>query len=224
MYQRDSSGLKGELVHKHLGNTESITKKDAKYRIRHGNDGEWQVEIIYYIGKNKYQRPATKEHPELIRIVNDAKAGSGGIFYIDEFRHVLIPSNDGAIYCVGKYDALLEFIVDGFTVSAEPPITLPPGGPWTGPHTGRRYRVKADASDIYYRATTDGVTDELFLSDFTGPDAAAQLARRLCKVKGPQGGRIYINERKQFFAPVDDEFLYLGPLGNDLWFPEPECS
>jgi hypothetical protein len=40
------------------------------------------------------------------------------------------------------------------------------------------------------------------------------------------GGRIYINEAGEFFAPTmtmsrNIPYLYLGPLGDDQWFPPP---
>jgi hypothetical protein len=60
------------------------------------------------------------------------------------------------------------------------------------------------------------------LSDDVGRTAANQLARRLARVKGSSGGRIYINERCEFFAPVTSadyaRFLYLGHLADDTWF------
>jgi hypothetical protein len=68
---------------------------------------------------------------------------------------------------------------------------------------------------------------EHWLSDHVGRGAAAQLANRLRQIKGPQGGRVYINEVGEFFAPIDDgdsgvSYVYLGPLEDDPWFPAPD--
>jgi len=62
-----------------------------------------------------------------------------------------------------------------------------------------------------------------------GAAAAAALAHRLRSVKGFAGGRIYINEAGEFFAPIPGRsnnlsYLYLGPLGEDQWFPPPDVD
>jgi hypothetical protein len=55
--------------------------------------------------------------------------------------------------------------------------------------------------------------------------SAAKLANRLAATKGDSGGRIYINEAREFFAPIlnGDElsYVYLGPLVFDVWFSSP---
>jgi len=204
------------------GNTTGNVSRDAKYSIRHGGDRDWQIEITYYIGPTEYVRPSTREHPRLVELVNRAKDWPGGTFYINEFQHVLIRRADN-LYCVGSYDGLLEFEVSGVVVSAEPPPGLKPGQEWIGPHAGRPYVLAANCRDIYYKLMSGSHFREERLSLRVGSAAASKLASRLAEVKGPQGGRIYINERKHFFAPVDgsEDFLYLGSLGNDAWFPQP---
>ncbi len=206
----------------YAGNTTGNVSKEAKYSIRYGPDGAGQIEITYYIGPYEYVRPSTREHPKLVDIVNEAKNRFGGAFYINEFQHVLVRREDNFVYCVGRYDQLLEFDVSGVVVSAEPPAGIKPGHEWIGPHVGRPYVLTADCRDIYYRIVTGYHRRADHLSQHLGIAAASKLAGRLAQGKS-RGGRIYINERKHFFAPVqgDEEFLYLGPLGDDAWFPEP---
>jgi hypothetical protein len=76
------------------GNCSGNVNRDAKYSIRHGSDGGWQIEIIYYIGSDEYKKASTREHPRLTKLVNDAKDAQGGTFYINDFRHVLVRLQD----------------------------------------------------------------------------------------------------------------------------------
>jgi hypothetical protein len=205
------------------GNSMPNVNRDAKYSVRYGAGGVGQIEIIYYIGPKEYVRPATREHPKLVKLVNEAKGYFGGGFYINEFSHVLTRSGDGEMYCIGRYEELLQFDVDGIIVSAESPPGLAVGEVWTGPHVGRPYVLSVDCKDIYFKRIDGKHIRKDCLSEQVGSAAARALAKRLSEIKGTHGGRIYINERRHFYAPVqgDDEFLYLGSLGTDAWFHEP---
>lgn len=107
----------------------------------------------------------------------------------------------------------------------QPPPGLQPGEPWTGPRVGIGYTLAAGGNDITYRRQVrPGLSQEHRLSDYVGQHAAAQLANRLRQIKGPLGGRVYINEVGEFFAPIRNgdsrvSFVYLGPLADDPWFP-----
>jgi hypothetical protein len=206
---------------RYSGNCSGNVSKDAKYSIRRGRDGVWQIEIIYYIGPKEYYQCATREHPALIALVNDAKESAGGGFYINEFGHVLIRKTDGEIYCVGRYHELLEFDISGTVISAQPPTWLKPGDEWMGHHVGRRYAITANGQDLFYRVSDDNHHRLMHLSEMVGSGPASKLARRLVSVKGTAGGRVYINERKQFFARDGSDFIYLGSLDDDGWYPEP---
>jgi hypothetical protein len=199
---------------------------DAKYRIKHGADGAWQIEVVYYIDDEIFYRPATREHPELIDLVHAAKGYDGGTFVINEWSQVVVRREDGRVVCAGEYDQLLEFDVAGATVSAEPSRELEPGDLWLGPRIGRAYVLNAGGEDVSYTQTfSDGAFRKQRLSKEVGVTAAKALATRLAVVKGARGGVIYINERRHFFAPGPSpkETLYLGALGEDAWFPKPEC-
>ena len=75
------------------------------------------------------------------------------------------------------------------------------------------------------KALQAGVNRLPDLSLYTpGAKEARKLANRLAAIKGSQGGRIYINEQCEFFAPRTESsgmpFVYLGHLDDDVWFSE----
>lgn len=209
------------------GYVPSNVSKDAKYTIRHGASG-WEVQLPFRVSDREVFLLAHDGHPELVDMVNrvkaDANGAEGGAFYINEFCDVIVPTQRG-VYFAGMYDDLLEFDMEGSVVSPEPPASLRPGDPWPGPHVGVRYVLKAGGSDIKYVLTSGRRSVEHRLSDVAGPAAARALIERLVSVKGSSGGRIYINERCQFFGPAGDGssgFVYLGALDDDPWFSPPD--
>ena len=197
--------------------------RDSKYRIVHGSDGKPEIQIEYYISEEVFYRPSTRAHPGLIAAVQAVKGYDYGSFIINEWSQILVGRVDGPPVYAGVYEALLEFEVTGAIVSADPPAGLNAGDPWPGPGVGRGYVLAAGAEDIYYLHTVEGATRKVWLSRSVGEAAARQLSRRLGRTKGSQGGRIYINERRQFFDPGEGrkDRIYLGALGDDAWFPKP---
>ena len=206
--------------------TPSNVSKDAKYSVRNGRDG-WEVQLLFRVSSRERALLATAGHADLITMVNDCKeAGSGaggGAFYINEFCDVLVPTAEGSFFA-GVYEELLEFDFDGDIISAAAPPDLRPGDEWPGPHMGVRYTLMAGGRDIKCEIKGQRTTVEHRLSDTAGESAAAGLARRLAAVKGTDGGRIYINERGNFFSPPRDgvEHIFLGGLDEDPWFPAPD--
>jgi hypothetical protein len=89
---------------------------------------------------------------------------------------------------------------------------------------GIPYVLCAGARDIKYELKRGARISIELLSNHTSESEAAELAQRLASVKGEQGGRIYINEQREFFAPVGPDYLYLGSLGTHAWFREPDVS
>jgi hypothetical protein len=207
--------------------TPSNVSKDAKYSIRNGRDG-WEVQLLFRVSSRERALLATAGHTELIEMVNDAKeAGTGapgGAFYINEFCDVLVPTAEGCVFA-GVYEELIEFDFDGQIISAAAPAELRPGDEWPGPHVGVRYTLMAGGHDIKCEIEGGRTTVEHRLSDTAGEAAAARLAERLASVKGSDGGRIYINERANFFSPPRDGgvgHVFLGGLDEDTWFPAPD--
>ena len=78
-----------------------------------------------------------------------------------------------------------------------------PGDDWTGPHPGIPYVLKAGGGDVYYESVPrKDVTKKVVLSAHIGSDAARAFASRIQGVKGWAGGRFYVNEWREIFAPV----------------------
>jgi hypothetical protein len=207
----------------------SNVSRDAKYSVVHGPD-EMRVRLEFQIDRRVRALLTTDAHPELVEKVNKVKTAHGGApggaFYINEFFHVVVPTVDGSYYYGGTYDAPLEFDYEGQIVSPIAPPGLAVGDEWTGPHVGVAYVLTASSDDIYYRRTDGNLVRKYHLSDEVGAEAANALAKRLAVVKGTNGGRIYINECGEFFAPVQSAgaFLYLGHLGEDAWFGAPDLD
>jgi hypothetical protein len=206
------------------GNCPTAVAKDAKYHVKREGD-TWKIYLIYRINRLERALLATDAHPELVEMVNSAKekhAGQpGGAFYINEFRHVLVPAGSN-YFVAGIYQKLLLFDFEGAYISADPPEDLEPGDIWPGPHVGIPYVLCAGARDIRYELKRGARISIELLSNHTSESDAAELAQRLASVKGEQGGRIYINEQREFFAPVGSDYLYLGSLGTHAWFREPD--
>ena len=163
-------------------------------------------------------------------MVNEAKhvggaTQGGGGFLINEYRHVLVPTQKGDTLYAGNYSIDLEFVFEGSVISPVAPPGIRPGTVWPGPHPGIRYTLTAGASDIRYEVTTArGTIKQVLLSDFHGRQAISPLLNA-CRALKAAGGAIYVNEAGEVFAPVDSgtgyERLYITHLGRHPWFPDP---
>jgi hypothetical protein len=191
-----------------------------------------EVRLVYRVTARERELLTTDRHDALVAMVNQVKVEEtdqlGGAFYINEYFDVLVPTQAGGCFYAGTYEKLLEFDFEGGIISPRPTAGLQPGEPWPGPHVGICYRLTAGGNDIKYeRSVRLRRIQEYRLSDLIGQRAAAQLANRLRQIKGSQGGRVYINEVGEFFAPMNDgdggiSYVYLGPLEDDPWFPAPD--
>lgn len=220
------------------GNCPNNVSRDAKYSVR-TRGGELVVGLLYRGTDDEEWHAATDQHPELIEMVNAVKTSMGdspnGPFYINEYGQVIVPvGSDAQYYLAGEYEGLLRFEFEGHILSGEGKgldgADLKPGDTWTGPHPGIPYVLTADGRDIYYESHPRlHVTKKVRLSAEVGASAAAEVARRIREVKGWRGGRFYVNEWCEIFAPVGREgaltYLYVGSLDlNDLeqpWFSRP---
>lgn len=197
----------------------SVVNREAKYRVT----ADGAVRLVYVVGQRERALLTTDSHPELVGMVQRVKTAHGeqpsGVFYINEWRHVLVKAAQCTWYA-GVYDRLLEFDLDGTTISARASQDLKPGDPWPGPRVGIRYTLTASGNDIYCRRTISKRTErQEFLSDYVSD--AESFVRTLAKHR-PTGGRIYINEAREIFSPSSDgKFIYLGFAPTHLWFPEP---
>lgn len=205
--------------------------KDARYSVT----ADGGIKLEYHETQRVRWLLTTHKHPKLVDMVNKVKLQvndgvPGGVFYINEYSDVLVPDGKGgACFFAGNYeDDVLEFGGSNGEplVSPVAPPDLKPGELWPGPHVGIPYVLVAGATDIRYEKVDGRRREAVFLGDFHERDAVRGLTSRLGAVKGTSGGRIFINERAEFFAPVgyagDWRYLYLGPLEDDVWFPAPE--
>lgn len=218
------------------GNCPKSVNKDAKYAIRSGRTGS-VVAVTYMADNDERWLVTTEEHPDLVRIVNNIKTGVGGRpngpFYINEYGQVIVPVGQDATYYLAdeEYDLPLRFEFEGNEISGEgidlQGRPLDPGDLWTGPHPGIPYVLEPGMRDIrYVSSPRPRVTRRVRLSALAGDDAASAMAARIGSVKGWEGGRFYVNEWKEMFAPVtyagDLEYRYIGHLEeDDPWFPKP---
>ena len=218
------------------GNCPNSVSKDAKYAIR-SIGRRTAVTVTYRTSGGEQWIASTTEHPELVEIVNSIKTGAGsapnGPFYINEYSQVIVPVGDAAEYYVADdiYGLPLKFEFEGNILSGEgvdlQGIPVEPGNLWVGPHPGIPYVLRAGGDDIYYDSSPRPfVTKRSLLSGHVGVDSAASMAMRIRSVKGWQGGRFYVNEWQEMFAPVSTqhslEYRYIGHLeANDPWFPQP---
>ena len=222
-----------------IGNCPSNVNKDAKYTVR-WEKGEHVVGIYYESSDGELWYPSSVDHPNLVDMVNDVKShfsGSpGGAFYINEYNQVIVPvqGEESDYYFAGEYNHPLEFEFEGKLLSGDAKDLdgnkINQGDLWVGPHPGIPYVLKAGGKDIQYEYwVRPKVKKRVLLSDHVDSKTAEIIAREIGQIKGFAGGRFYINEFCQMFAPIGNsnklEYVYIGKM-EDLnnWFPKPDVS
>lgn len=205
----------------------SNVAQDAKYSMSVAGE----VRLSYRIDSRTRDLLTTDAHPTLATMVNAAKeqfnGRPGGVFYINEFSNVVVPGKaSGTCLHAGHYDGLLEFQLDGAVISPRAPAHLRAGAEWPGPHAGVAYLLCAGGDDIRYELRQGNRITEVRLSDVVGEKEAKKTAARVSAVKGSMGGKFYINEQCEMFAPVPSNgswiFLYIGHLEDSAWFSPPD--
>ena len=86
--------------------------------------------------------------------------------------------------------------------------------------------LSAGEKDIAYeRELRKGVTVTVKLSESRSGEQAKEVASMIMAVKDPQGGRFYVNEYLNVFAPrmegLFTDYFYCGRINLENWFPEP---
>jgi mRNA-degrading endonuclease RelE of RelBE toxin-antitoxin system len=221
------STKRNERMCPYNGNTAKAIGKDARYTVKLNNT----IQLTYSVNSAERALLTTDGHSDLVSLVNAAKLQGGasqfgGAFFINEYRHILVPTQSGSVLFAGIYTRDLEFVFDNSLVSPVARSGIRPGVVWPGPHVGMKYVLAAGAADIRYDLTTEnGTTRRVQLSQFYSQGELTELLAMFRAVK-PAGGAIYINEARECFAPVEGqqgyERLYIGHLGSKPWFPEPE--
>jgi hypothetical protein len=231
----------------YLGLWPQNVSKMAKYSIG-SVQGAWKVRVEVDLGSGLRYIATEDGAADLVGMVNATKAAAGqppgGVFYLNEFRHVLVPvpnreaKGTGSIYYyAGEWGGELRFEFDGSALTSRPiskdGTALAPGGKWVGPRPGIPYVLAAGGVDIYYDtpALKDGklwagVTQRVKLSEKIGAPKARLATHPVASLKGHMGGRFYVNEHGAMFAPMTNaesaiEYLYCGTIDPINWFPNP---
>ena len=227
----------------------------AKYAVRL-IEGEWKVTVLYDVGDGLRYLAVEGGAPDIAARVNGVKTAvrdePGGAFYVNEYRHILVPvtANAGVgpgsqYYSAGRLDNDFRFEYQGQALTGRPVrpdgTPLKPEDRWIGPRPGIPYVLAAGGGDIYYE--TPALTDEDPPSIRPMMTRRVQLSRvikdksllrsavgLISAVRGYQGGRFYVNEYGAIFTPVDAEdgngidYVYCGQINPSLWFPEPSLN
>lgn len=214
------------------GNLPRRVGKSARYTVT--ADGE--IRLRYQLGRREHTLLTTRDHDALVDMVDEVKdqyAGArGGAFYINEFRHVLVPIREGdtaITYFGGTYVEDLEFEFEGKIIGPRGPGDLEVGDLWEGPLVGIRYAVGADGRDVYYEyESRPRVTTRVLLSDYRNGAEILRLLEGYRRDRGA-GGRLYVNEAGIMFGPVGDslgslQYRYYGQIELAAWFPDPLLS
>ncbi len=187
----------------------------AKFGVR-SHEGLWRVCVLYDVGSGLRYLALDEERDDLAALVNGVKTtmgnAPGGAFYVNEYRHVIVPvdSGDGSshYYFAGYLNGELTFQFEGAPLSTRPVqpdgIPLAPGDQWVGPRPGIPYVLAAGGKDIYYEtpALTDGdaptvramTTMRITLSRvLRNRELVARAVAPIAKIRGFQGGRFYVN-------------------------------
>jgi hypothetical protein len=224
----------------------------AKYAVRFV-DNEWKVTVLYEAEEGLRYLAVHGVAADLPHRVNAIKSSFGnqlgGAFYVNEYRHVLVPvsappatGTGSHYYQAGRLDEDLSFEFEGRLLTTRPlglnGEPLSPGARWVGPRPGIPYVLTAGGGDIYYE--TPALTDEnqptvrpnttrrVLLSKVLGNAAAVSRAvQPIAAIRSHRGGRFYVNEHGAIFTPVDAgdgnglDYIYCGQVDRTAWFPEP---
>ncbi len=194
--------------------------------------------MIYESEDGERWHAATDNHPDLVNMVNEVKTSVGnppnGAFYINEYKQVIVPVVRSSDYFLaGTYELPLRFKFEGKVISGEAVDlegkAISPGDTWMGPHVGIRYKLCAGGGDIEYSMfPRPNVEKRVKLSQAIGSERAQKVASRVMAVKGFVGGRFYVNEYLNVFAPLQDKldtrYVYCGRIDLDEWFPKPHAD
>jgi hypothetical protein len=213
------------------GNAPKNVSKDAKYSI-HNVKGEFVVVLLYEADNDERWHMSTDRHERLVAMVNAVKIAAngrpGGPFYINEFAQVIVPDANGTYYLAGEYEDPIRFEFEGRVIGGDGcdfnGRPLNPGEDWVGPHPGIPYILEPGGDDIRYTTwPRENVERKVRLSKQRGAVAAKAMADRIQGVKGWEGGRFYVNEWREIFAPLNSDdgviYRYIGHLElEDPWF------
>ncbi len=223
----------------------------AKYAVGFV-DGEWRITVRYETGEGLRHLSVQGAGADLADRVNAIKKAlhsqPGGVFYVNEYRHILVPADDSAssetaspCYYAGRLEDDLLFEFEGGLLSGRPDrpdgTRLNNGEHWVGPRPGIPYVLSEGGADVCYEtpALTDdhpptirpSATRRVLLSKVLPNKCMASEAAKVRYILGPRGGCFYVNEYAAMFTPVGEgdgngmDYVYCGQIDMRVWFPEP---
>ena len=232
----------------YTGNWPGNVSKTAKYTVKR-DDSDWRVMVAYEVGIETIYPAVETANSDIPEKVNEIKQRLGdskaGTFYINEFKHLIVPIENGKdilyyfVDVIEKPDFGFEY--DGRIITSEPVdrlgVSLAPGDSWIGPRPGIPYVLTAGGTDVYFErfvitAEDPGMLDKpkrrkkfRLSNEHTDREAMRNNISKIVKIKGDRGGRFYVNEHLAIFTPkgTDDglRFVYCGQLDLDGWYSEP---
>ena len=229
--------------------------KLAKYAVRL-IDNKSKITVLYEAGAGLRYLAVEGGGVDLAARINAIKTAvsdqPGGAFYVNEYRHILVPVTGDGMSGFGSHYYPAGRLVDDFRFAFEGrPLTTRPvnsnglpleaGENWVGPPPGIPYVLAAGGGDIYYEtpALTDAdppmirpsMTHKVQLSKvLQHKDSLARAVRPVAGIRDHRGGRFYVNEHGAMFSPIDAgdgnglDYIYCGQIDLDIWFPEPPLS
>lgn len=219
-------------------------KKTDKYSILKVGD-EWKITALCNVGESRRVIYVEKGADDIVERVNAIKRATrsnkreGGVFYINEYKHLIVPieRNDKTPYFVDKKPVEVDFL---FEFNGEYKTTKPinsdgkplqPGDEWVGPTPAIPYVLAAGCEDIYCELpvltdtnppeTVEGHTKRIYLSKVLADRSAVQRTVNLVKDVKKKSGGFRVNEYCAVFTPIEKKIIYCGQLDLSAWFPEP---
>ena len=196
----------------------------AKYAVRLV-DGDWKVTVWCATEEGPRYLAVQGASADLADRVNAIKTAVhsqlGGAFYVNEYRHILVPVNDSAssgaaslYYYAGRLedDLLFEFEGELLTGKPERPdgTRLNNGEHWVGPRPGIPYVLSAGGADICYEtpALSDdhpptvrpSVTDRVLLSEvLPNKCIASEASQGEIRTRAPRGALLRERIRRHVY-------------------------
>lgn len=164
---------------------------------------------------------------DLVGAVNKAKEIPGGIFVINEFGQVIVPSpwGNGERFLVGEVEGVLLFKDPyGGDIDLSDDVGLQTNDLWEKPYIGVKYNLRGDSNICYY--------DNNLGSTEYPPEQDKELIRKLRKVRrsGPavfivnQYGLVLTKIPEGEYREDEDKWVpvYVGRINHNLWFKKEE--
>jgi len=202
----------------------------AKHAVVHRRRGS-VISMVEYHGTAKIWTDSVENHDELLGMLREAwryaPRASDGDFFVNEYRHVIVPSDNGAYHYAGVYPLPVSFLIgasvyDGRAVDRRG-HPLKKGSPWPWPPLGVPYGLNGGEIRLRSRDAL-GVVRAVVLTDANHSLEARSVTESIVELLGPGPGVVLVNECRETFGwslGGRRICVYLGMLPDRGWFPDP---